>query len=165
MAHRGLTFAELKGKIPIDVGLQTEEGYPHRAMLDYAAPSVDQSSGTLAVRAVYQNPKNVLLPGGFVRVRIPLGPQTDALLVPDTALGSDQGGRYVLTVSDKNVIEQRPVTIGTLVGDLRVIDSGLKPDDRIVIDGLQRAIPGQKVDPQTGQIAAKKSADNSTNGK
>jgi RND family efflux transporter MFP subunit len=165
MAKRGQTFTELKGKIPVEVGLQTEEGYPHRAMLDYASPSVDQSSGTLAVRAIYPNPKNALLAGNFVRVRIPLGLAADALLVPDTALGSDQGGRYVMTVNDKKVVEQRQVRIGALVGDLRVIESGLKPEDRVVIDGLQRAIPGQTVDPQTGEIAGKKSADNSAIGK
>jgi RND family efflux transporter MFP subunit len=119
----------------------------------------------LAVRAIYQNPKNALLPGNFVRVRIPLGPQTDALLVPDKALGSDQGGRYVLVVNDKNVVEQRSVTIGQLDGDMRVIDGGLKPGDRVVIDGLQRAIPGQKVEPQTGQIAAKKDAGSPASGK
>jgi RND family efflux transporter MFP subunit len=165
MAQRGLTFADVKGKVPVDLGLQTEEGYPHRGVLDYASPSVDQSSGTLTVRAIYQNPKNALLPGNFVRVRIPLGPQTDALLVPDTALGSDQGGRYVLVVNDKNVVEQRPVTIGQLEGDMRVIDGGLKPDDHVVIDGLQRAIPGQKVEPQAGQVAAKKDAGGPPGGK
>jgi RND family efflux transporter MFP subunit len=164
MAHRGLTFAELKGKIPVDVGLQTEQGYPHRAMLDYATPSVDQSSGTLAVRAVYENAKNALLPGNFVRVRIPLGAPTEAILVPDTALGSDQGGRYLLVVNDNNVVEQRPVTIGSLMGDLRVIEGGLKPRDRVIIDGLQRAIPGQKVEPQVSRIA-EKSADSSAAGK
>lgn len=165
MAQRGLTFADVKGKVPVDLGLQTEEGYPHRGVLDYASPSVDQSSGTLTVRAIYQNPKNALLPGNFVRVRIPLGPQTDALLVPDTALGSDQGGRYVLVVNDKNVVEQRSVTIGQLEGHMRVIDGGLKADDRVVIDGLQRAIPGQKVEPQAGQIAAKKDAGSPASGK
>jgi RND family efflux transporter MFP subunit len=165
MAHRSLTFAELKGKIPVDVGLQTEQGYPHRAMLDYAAPSVDQSTGTLAVRAVYQNAKNALLPGAFVRVRIPLGAPTETMLVPDTALGSDQGGRYLLVVNDKNVVEQRPVTIGSMVGDLRVIENGLKPEDRVIVDGLQRAIPGQKVEPQVSQIVAKKEPDNLASGK
>jgi RND family efflux transporter MFP subunit len=155
----------LKGKIPVDVGLQTEQGYPHRAMLDYAAPSVDQSTGTLAVRAVYQNAKNALLPGAFVRVRIPLGAPTETMLVPDTALGSDQGGRYLLVVNDKNVVEQRPVTIGSMVGDLRVIENGLKPEDRVIVDGLQRAIPGQKVEPQVSQIVAKKEPDNLASGK
>ena len=87
-----------------------------------------------------------------MRVRVPLDEQKDALLVPDVALGSDQGGRYVLVVNNENVVEQRKVTTGPLDGDLRVIESGLKPDDRVVIAGLLRAIPGQKVDPQLQKI-------------
>ena len=71
--------------------------------------------------------------------------------MPDVALGSDQAGRYVLVVNGDNVVEQRKVTVGPLVGGLRVIDEGLKPDDRVVTAGLLRAIPGQKVDPQLAQ--------------
>jgi multidrug efflux pump subunit AcrA (membrane-fusion protein) len=69
-------------------------------------------------------------------------------LVPDVALGSQQGGRYVLVVNSDNTVEQRPVTVGALVGDLRVIESGMKPDDRVIVDGLLRAIPGNKVEPK-----------------
>jgi RND family efflux transporter MFP subunit len=142
----GLTAAELK-KVPVEVGLQTEEGYPHKGTLDYASPTVSQSTGTLAVRAVLQNPDRLLLPGYFVRVRV-AEETKDALLVPDVALGSDQGGRYVLVVGNDNLVEQRKVTIGPKVGDLRAIDSGLRPDDRVIVAGILRAIPGQKVDPQ-----------------
>jgi multidrug efflux pump subunit AcrA (membrane-fusion protein) len=80
----------------------------------------------------------------------------EALLVPDTALGSDQGGQYVLVVGSDNVVQQRHVTPGVLIDQMRVIESGLKPDDRVVIAGIQRAIPGDKVDPQlrTAQAAA-----------
>ena len=84
----------------------------------------------------------MLLPGYFVRVRVPLGRSTNALLVPDVALGSDQGGRYVLVVNKDNVVEQRKVEIGPLVGDLRVIESGLKPDDRVVVGGTPARDPG-----------------------
>jgi len=86
-------------------------------------------------------------------VRVPLE-ETPALLVPAVALGSDQGGRYVLVVNVENVVEQRKVEVGPIVGELAVIESGLKADDRVVIAGILRAIPGQKVDPQT-QTAAK----------
>ena len=96
-----------------------------------------------------------LLPGYFVRIRIPSKP-SPALLVPDIALGSDQGGRYVLVVNKDNVVEQRKVEAGQLVGDLRVIDSGLTKDDRVVIGGIMRAIPGQKVDPELSTPAAAK---------
>jgi RND family efflux transporter MFP subunit len=150
--RRGLTATDLT-RLPIDVGLQTEDGYPHQGNLDYAAPTVNQSTGTLAVRGVIPNPDRVLLPGFFVRVRVPIDTQQDALLVPDTALGSDQGGRYLLVVNSDNVVEQRKVQTGQLeAGGMRVIESGLKPDDRVVIAGLLRAIPGQKVDPQLQKI-------------
>jgi RND family efflux transporter MFP subunit len=145
--RRHLTPADLR-QVPVEVGLQTESGYPHVGKLDYAAPTVNQSTGTLAARGLIPNPNRVLLPGYFVRVRVPIEKQADALLIPDTALGSDQSGRYVLIVNGENVVEQRKVTIGQLDNGLRVIESGLKSDDRVVIAGLLRVIPGQKVDPQ-----------------
>jgi RND family efflux transporter MFP subunit len=149
---RGLTPEDLK-KVPVEVGLQTETGYPHRGTLDYASPTVNQSTGTLAARAILANADQVLLPGYFVRVRIPLGEAQSALLVPDVALGSDQGDRYLLVVNRDNEVEQRKVEVGPLVDSLRVIESGLTADDRVLVSGLLRAVPGQKVDPQT-QAAA-----------
>lgn len=145
--RRGMTVNEIR-QLPVEIGLQTEEGYPHKGKLDYVSPTVNQSTGTLAVRGVLPNADRVLLPGYFVRVRVPLEEQKAALLVPDAALGSDQAGRYVLVVSSENIVEQRKVVSGPLEGNLRVIESGLKPDDRVVTAGLLRAIPGQKVDPQ-----------------
>lgn len=142
----GVTPEELK-KVPVEVGLQSDEGYPYKGTLDYASPSINQATGTLAVRAILANPDRRMLPGFFVRVRIP-DQQSKALLVPEAALGSDQGGRYLLVVGKDNVVEQRKVTIGPSVGDLRVIDKGLAADDRVVVDGILRAIPGEKVDPQ-----------------
>jgi RND family efflux transporter MFP subunit len=151
--RRGLTSSDL-AQLPIEVGLQTESGYPHRGKLDYAAPTINQSTGTLAVRGVLPNADRILLPGYYVRVRVPFDQQRNALLVPDVALGSDQSGRYVLVVNGDNVVEQRKVQAGPAEGDLRVIESGLKADDRVVIAGLLRAIPGQKVDPQLQKIEA-----------
>jgi hypothetical protein len=93
----------------------------------------------------------VLLPGSFVRIRVPFD-EKPALLVPDAALGSDQAGRYLLVVNADNVVEQRKVQTGQLDGELRVIESGIKADDKVVVAGLLRAIPGQKVDPQLQKI-------------
>ena len=149
-AKRGMTPKDLKDT-PVEVGLQTEAGYPHTGKLDYASPTINQATGTLAVRGIFQNASRVLIPGYYVRVRVPLDKQ-DALLVPDVALGSDQAGRYVLVVNKENVVEQRKVQTGPLEGELRVIESGLKADDPVVIAGLLRAIPGQKVDPQLQKI-------------
>jgi RND family efflux transporter MFP subunit len=152
IARRGLTQNDIR-KIVVEVGLQTESGYPHQGTVDYASPTVNSSTGTLAVRAILQNANNLLLPGYFVRVRVPLGPAQDGLLVPDVALGSDQGGRYVLIVNQDNVVEQRKVEIGTLVDGMRVIAKGITASDRVVVSGLLRAIPGNKVDPQTAPTA------------
>ena len=149
--RRGMSATDLT-RLPVQVGLQTEDGYPHQGNLDYASPTINASTGTLVVRGVIPNPDRILLPGYFVRVRVPVDQEQNAVLVPDTAQGSDQGGRYVLVVNKDNVVEQRRVRPGQIEGTLRVIEEGLKPDDRVVIGGLLRAIPGQKVDPQLQTI-------------
>ena len=153
LAHSGRTTADLMG-LPVEIGLQTEAGYMHKGKLDYIAPTVDPSTGTLAARAILDNADRSLLPGYFVRVRIASEPEP-ALLVPDVAIGSDQGGRYVLIVNKDNVVEQRRVDPGQLIGDLRVVRKGLTKDDRVVIGGIMRAIPGQKVDAELSSPAAK----------
>jgi len=117
-------------------------------VIDYAAPEVNQSTGTLQVRGIFENSKQgllPLLPGYFVRVRVPLRPE-QALLVPEVAVGSDQAGRYVLTVNADGIVEQRRVQLGQTTGEMRVVDSGLKAD--VVVSGILDAVPGQKVDPQ-----------------
>ena len=145
-AKMGLTSNEVSN-IAVEVGLQTETGYPYKGHLDYASPTLTAGTGTLAVRGIFSNPNAALLPGYYVRARVP-GPGQERLLVPDVAVGSDQGGRYLLVLNADNVIEQRKVLVGHLVGSMRVILDGLKPDDRVVVDGLLRAIPGQKVEPK-----------------
>jgi membrane fusion protein, multidrug efflux system len=133
--------------VPVEIGLQIEQGYPHKGVIDYIAPQIDASTGTLQVRGIFDNKDFGLLPGMFARVRVPIRRPEPALLAPDTAIGTSQLGRYVLVVNKDNVVEQRTVTIGQVDKGLRVIESGLKPDDLVVIDGTQRAIPGNKVDP------------------
>ncbi len=152
LASQGKRVSDLKGA-PVEIGLQTEKGYPHTGELDYAAPNINQSTGTLAVRGVLANQGRVLLPGYFVRVRVP-GDARPELLVPDAALGTDQSGRYLLVVNREDVVEQRKVEIGPVVGDLRVIENGLKAEDRVVVAGLLRVVPGQKVSPQAAAPAA-----------
>ncbi len=151
-ARRGEVSNDVSS-IPVEVGTQTETGFPHKGHLDYASPTITPNTGTLAVRGVLENPKAALLPGYFVRVRVP-GPATERLLVPDTAIGSDQGGRYLLVLNADNVVEQRKIEPGQHVGLLRVIEKGLNPDDRVVVDGILRAIPGQKVDPKMQAISS-----------
>lgn len=150
---RALTTEELK-KIPVEVGLQSETGFPHKGTLDYAAPTITANTGTLLVRGVFQNETKALLPGYFVRVRVPRGKDNDALLVPDRVVGSDQAGRYIFVVNKDDVVEQRKVVLGQQVGDLRVIEKGLSADDRVVISGLMTVVPGQKIEPVMTTINA-----------
>ncbi len=149
---RNQRAADLLGT-EVDVGLTTDTGFPHRGKLDYIAPQVNQGTGTLAARAVLPNESRLLLPGFFTRVRVPLQ-ETPAVLVPSVALGADQGGRYVLVVNGENIVEQRKVETGPTVGDMTVIESGLKVEDRVITAGVLRAVPGQKVDPQAQTAAA-----------
>lgn len=158
LRDHGLTMKDI-GPVPIDVGLQTEQGYPHPGVIDYIAPEVDQSTGTLAVRAILENKNYQLLPGLFVRVRAPIESDVEALLAPEIALGNGQQGRYLLVVNDKNIVEQRLVEVGEQVDPgLRIITSGLKPGERIIVGGLQRAVPGDVVHPVASSEVAQKGA-------
>ena len=130
--------------LPVDVGLLSESDNPHKGTLDYTAPLLNPTTKTLAARASLANSDRALLPGYSVRVRIPER-EEQALLVPDVALGSDQNGRYVLVVNKDNVVEQRKVEQGQLIGNLRVIEKGLRKEDRVIVGGMH-AIPGQKVE-------------------
>jgi RND family efflux transporter MFP subunit len=151
--HR-LTFADLQ-KVPVDVALSDQTGFPLQGTIQYVSPGIDPSTGTLLVRGILANPDRTLLPGFFVRMRLPMGRvDRNALLVPDRALQEDQGGRYVLIVGQDDVVQQRYVQLGQLDGTLRVITSGLKPDDRVVVGDLWRATPGTKVTPQLTSIDA-----------
>jgi len=158
LRSQGLTIKDL-GPIPVEVGLQTDSGFPHKGVINYIAPELDQSTGTLPVRALFDNKDGVLLPGLFVRVRVPIQRELESLLVPDRALGNNQLGRYVLVVNDKNIVDQRQVETGDAVdGGLRIIKSGLSLQDRIVVSGLQRAIPGNSVKPIDAPVTASATA-------
>jgi RND family efflux transporter MFP subunit len=133
--------------VPVTLGLQTEQGYPHAGVLDFAGTGLDTGSGTLQVRAVVPNPERIFLPGLFARLRIPLGAPAAHLMVPDRAVSSDQVGSYVLTVgADHRVVQQR-IEIGAREGGLRAVLAGLSPESQVVVDGLQNAIPGNLVTP------------------
>jgi multidrug efflux system membrane fusion protein len=152
MAKQGLKPREI-GNVPVQVGLMTEEGYLHTGKLDYVAPNIDPSTGTLTARGILQNADHALLPGMFLRIRIPLGlEKANQLLVPDRAIGADQTGSYVLVVGKDDTVSQKTVQTGQLVGQLRVVTSGLAGDDMVVVSGNQKAIPGNKVTPETTTI-------------
>ncbi|MBL8660005.1 MAG: efflux RND transporter periplasmic adaptor subunit [Rhodospirillales bacterium] len=140
--------------VPVHAALQDEDGYPHEGKVDYVASGIDPNTGTLQVRAIFPNDDNILLPGVFVRLSVPIGTNEGALLVPQLALGTSQAGRYVLVVGDNGVVEQRPVKLGSRQGEMQVVSEGLKPDDLVVVNGIQRARPGAKVTPVRQQQAA-----------
>lgn len=137
-----------KRRPPIEMELANETGYPHHGHIDFAEPTVNPSTGTHLVRGTFPNPEPYrLAPGLFVRLRIPIGTQANALLVPESALGTDQTGRFLLMVRSDNVVEHRSVTVGPEEGSMRVVEQGLKPDERFIVEGLERARPGAKVQP------------------
>jgi membrane fusion protein, multidrug efflux system len=140
--------------IPVEIGLQAEEGYPHKGHMDYASPQVDQSTGTLTARALFDNKDDTLLPGLFVRVRTPIGHLDKALLTVNDAIGTSQEGPYVLVVGPDNVVQRKVVKTGDKEGQLRIIESGLDPSDWVVTAGIQRAFPGAKVEPQKTELTA-----------
>ncbi|HTV27887.1 MAG TPA: efflux RND transporter periplasmic adaptor subunit [Xanthobacteraceae bacterium] len=138
--------------IPVEIGLQDEEGYPHKGHLDYLSPQLDASTGTVAARAIFENKDNVLLPGLFVRVRGPIGHLDKALLTRSDAIGTSQEGSYVLVAGADNVVHRKIVKTGQTQGQLVIIESGLDPGDWVVIEGIQQAFPGAKVEPQRSEL-------------
>jgi RND family efflux transporter MFP subunit len=151
--QRRLTLDELH-KIPIEAALSDETGFPHRGTIQYVAPDIDPRTGTLYVRGIIRNPSRALLPGMFIKVRLPMGKVSkSALLVPERALQEDQGGRYLMVVDDNDVVQKRYVQLGQLVGDPQVVTSGLSRDDRVVVGELWRVTPGAKVTPQLTTIS------------
>ena len=140
-------------KLPVEIGLANEEGFPHAGILDFTDNKVDRGTGTLRVRGAFENTQEYLTPGLFVRVRIPFGQPHQALLISERAIGRDQKLRFLLTVNEKQVVECREVRLGAKREGMRVIESGLKPDDLVIVKGLQRARPGEPVSPHAEEPA------------
>jgi RND family efflux transporter MFP subunit len=134
-------------EIPVDVALVADEGFPRRGVLDFVDVAAAATTGTIRCRAELPNPDELVLPGMFVRVRLPFGEPTPSLLVPERAIGLDQGRRYVCVVGPDDRVEHRTVELGILDGELRVISKGLAGDERIVVEGLQKARAGALVRP------------------
>jgi RND family efflux transporter MFP subunit len=140
---------------PVQVSLTGEAKPSHDGKVDFLDNRLDISTGTLRGRAVIPNKNFSILPGQFGRVRLIGSSPYEALLLPDTAIASDQSRKIVFVVKDDDTVEARPVTLGPLDEGLRVIREGLKPEDRVIIDGLQRARPGAKVAPHAAPIGSK----------
>ncbi|PKO59229.1 MAG: efflux transporter periplasmic adaptor subunit [Betaproteobacteria bacterium HGW-Betaproteobacteria-19] len=136
-----------KGRVPVLLGLANEDDYPRLGTVSSVDNRMDTSSGTIRVRAVFDNPDGTLLPGLYARIRLGSSDPRDALLVDERAIGTDQDKRFVLVVDDANRTAYREVTLGAAHGPLRVVDSGLQAGERIVVNGLQRTRPDQTVTP------------------
>ena len=145
-------------KIPVAMGLTNENGYPHMGHVQAFDNRVDTGSGTIRVRAVFDNKNGLLTPGMFARVRTGDSAATDAVLIDDRAVGTDQDKKYVMVVGADNKVSYRSVTLGPIVEGLRVVRSGLKKGERIVVDGLQRVRPNDTVAPATVQMDARVAA-------
>src|SRR5216684_8482269 len=125
--------------------LENETNFPHQGVIDFVDNQVDVNTGTQQIRCVIANPTTVLTPGLFALTRIPASDRYNTLLIPDAAVNTDQNERYLLIVGANNVVEQRPVKLGALFGNLRSITEGLKPRTPVIVDGMQFAQPGGKV--------------------
>ena len=130
---------------PVLMGLADETGFPHDGHVDFVDNRVDADSGTIRLRAVFDNPDGTLVPGLFARLRLPSGPAQPTVLIDPRAIGTDLNNRFVYVVDKQGKAAYRKVETGALFHGLRVVAKGLKPGDRIVIDGLQRVRPGQPV--------------------
>lgn len=152
LSREGKRVSARDAQIPCYLQLSDEMGFPHAGVVDFVDNRLDPTTGTILARGRFPNTNGFLYPGYFARVRIPGSGKYQALLVPDLSIGFDQDQKFVAVVSDKNVVERRMVQTGALFGRLRVIEKGLTIEDRVVINGVQRAIPGVVVSPQDSQI-------------
>lgn len=135
-------------KLAIQVGLAGEEGYPHGGYLDFTSATVTPTTGTFLLRGVIPNPEGTILPGQFARIRVPTGGEKPALLIPQTAVGFDQLGSYVMIVDHDNKVERRSVKVGTQRKGYYIISDGLDGSESVIVKGLLRAAAGRQVTPE-----------------
>jgi RND family efflux transporter MFP subunit len=141
------------GNVPVKLKLLDEQAFAHQGRMDFVDNAIERSSGTIRGRAVFANGDGLFTPGMFGRIQVAAGKPGEVLLVPDVAIGTEQVRKFVLVVDAENVARAKYVTLGPVVDGLRVIASGLTPDDRVVVNGLMRARPGTKVTPQLSTAA------------
>jgi len=148
LAKHGTDIASRGLGVPVELKLIDEQDFTHRGKMDFVDNVIDKSSGTIRGRAVFANPGSMFTPGMFARVRVPGSPPYEALLVPDAATATEQTRKFVLIVDAEDIVRQKFVTLGQTAEGLRVIKDGLADGDRVIVNGLMRARPGQKVTPQ-----------------
>jgi RND family efflux transporter MFP subunit len=147
--HReGKRSSAIFGPIPAGMALGNEERFPHQGTVDFVDNQINPATGTIRARAVFANPDHLMAPGFFARVRIPGVGEYDAVLIRDSAVSSDQGRLFVLTVDENNKTVYRAIKTGPIVDGLRVVREGLTAADRVIVSGLMSARPGVIVQPQ-----------------
>jgi RND family efflux transporter MFP subunit len=143
------------GEVPAQLILEDASVYPHTGVINFAGRALDPGTGTLTLRAEFPNPDQFLRPGNFARVKILINSEPDVLMIPEAALGSDQAGNYVFIINAQNAVERRAVTSGAKDNGYLEVKNGLKGDERVIVNGLQRVRPGMQVTPipdsSTGQ--------------
>jgi len=144
-----------EAQLPVYMGLANEEGYPHEGVFEFAESAVDTGTGTMELRGIFQNDGHppALIPGLFARIRVPVDKRADMLLVTERAVARDQAGSYLLVVNSENTVERRSVITGQRIDGLAVIEEGLQKDDRVVVEGVQRARPGRMVAPEPVEMS------------
>jgi RND family efflux transporter MFP subunit len=148
LVREGKADSPRDAPVPVWLGLANEDGHPHRGTIDFVDNQVNPKTGTMRLRGVFPNKDQVLSPGFFARVRAPIGRPHKALLVSDRALDTDQGQKIIYVVNEKNAVASRPVRLGALHNGLREITDGLKPGERVIVNGLQQVRPGVTVEPK-----------------
>jgi RND family efflux transporter MFP subunit len=148
LVREGKSGSPRDGGYPVSLGLANEEGHPHQGAINFVENQVNPKTGTIRLRGVFPNEQEHLLPGLFARVRSPIGRPHQALLVSDRALDTDQGQKVLYVVNDRNEVVSRPVRPGALHDGLREITDGLRPGERVIVNGLQQVRPGVTVEPK-----------------
>lgn len=147
MHKSGERQSALFAQIPAEMALVTQQGWPHKGKIDFVDNSINPATGTIRARAVFPNEDRLMSPGFFAKVRIPGSGEYDALLIRDSAVGDDQGSSFVFVVDAENKASYRPITLGPLVDGMRIVRSGLKAEDQVVVLGLMAVRNGAKVKP------------------
>lgn len=151
-AHKVETGAPLD--VPVTLKLIDDDGFNHKGHIDFIDNAINTSTGAIRGRAEFDNPEGVFTPGMFARIQVAMAPPAEQYLVPDSAIGTEQVRKFVYVIGEGDVATPKYVELGALVGDLRVVRSGLGDKDRVIINGLMRVRPGAKVAPKAGQIAS-----------
>lgn len=159
LIQKGELESARSNSVQVEGQLIDETDWPLKGTIDFVDNQYDRSSGTIRVRASFPNEDLFITPGQFGRVRVPLSQEKPTMLVPDAAVVTDQSVKLLFTVAEDGTVVPKPVELGSVTdGGLRIIRSGITPDDKIIISGLLRARPGEKVTPEKGEIEPQASA-------